>query len=69
VSEEEEEEDSDDSFAEQVRRQNEEIKKQKEQSDNSQVIGPMPLILDKNFNHRTNYGSQLLPGEGSVDVA
>lgn len=26
----------------------------------------MPLILDKNLSHRTNYGSQLLPGEGAA---
>ena len=26
----------------------------------------MPLLFDKNLQHRTNYGSQLLPGEGAA---
>lgn len=26
----------------------------------------MPLLFDKNMQHRTNYGSQLLPGEGAA---
>ncbi|CAK79792.1 unnamed protein product (macronuclear) [Paramecium tetraurelia] len=58
--------DSDDSFAEKVRKLNEEMQKKKEENDKSCQIGPMPLLFDKNLQHRTNYGSQLLPGEGAA---
>lgn len=58
--------DSDSTFSEKVRKLNEEQQKKNQENDKVCQIGPMPLLYDKNMQHRTNYGSQLLPGEGAA---
>lgn len=48
-----------------MRKINEELRQKRGEEDGSQIIGPMPLMIDT-LNHRVNYGKELLPGEGAA---